>query len=156
MSSIDYSSSVIWISPKTSLALRASQEQDSLARLQNPLAPGSRTPLSLHAEYEQQRHRNGTSRSHTPNIVLERLAERDWWTKSQSSLLNIYFRLSGFQSLLLLIHFRHGLNTCSHCTKSGTEPIPYVTPHFRDRLGEASPRYRNRAEITVLACDRKP
>ena len=36
MSSIDYSSCVVWISQKTSLALRASQEQDSLAWLQNP------------------------------------------------------------------------------------------------------------------------
>ena len=45
------------------------------------------------------------------------LAERFWWTKSQSSLLNIYFRLSGFQSSLLLIHFRYSLNTCWHCTK---------------------------------------
>ena len=49
MSTIDYSSSVIWISQKTSLALRASHEQDSLARLQNPVAPGYRTRLSLHA-----------------------------------------------------------------------------------------------------------
>ena len=32
------------------------------------------------------------------------LADRDWYTKSQSSLLNIYFRLSGLQSLH--IHFR--------------------------------------------------
>ena len=32
------------------------------------------------------------------------LAERVWYTKSQSSLLNIYFRLSGLQSLH--IHFR--------------------------------------------------
>ena len=47
--STDYSSSVIWISQKTSLALRASHEQDSLARLQNPAAPGYRTRLSLHA-----------------------------------------------------------------------------------------------------------
>ena len=47
--STDYSSSVIWISQKTSLALRASHEQDSLARLQNPVAPGYRTRLSLHA-----------------------------------------------------------------------------------------------------------
>ena len=48
---------------------------------------------------------------------------------------------------VLRIHFRFGLNTCSHYTKMcGTEPIRYVTFHFRDRL----PRCRNRAEITVL------
>ena len=50
----------------------------------------------------------GTSRSHTSNIVPERLVGRVWWTKSQASLLNIYFRLSGSQSPLLLIHFHYG------------------------------------------------
>ena len=44
----------------------------------------------------------------------ERLAERVWISTSQSSLLNIYFRLSKFQSSFLLIHFRYGPNTCSH------------------------------------------
>ena len=43
MSSIDYSSAVIWISQKTSLALLASKEHNSLARLQNALAPGYKT-----------------------------------------------------------------------------------------------------------------
>ena len=38
----------------------------------------------------------------------------------------------------------------------GTDPIRYVTLHFRDRLGEASLRYRNRAEITVCMCEQKP
>ena len=61
--------------------------------------------------YEQQRHRTGTSCSHTSNNVPQRLAERVWWTKSQS--------------LLLSIHFRCGPNTCSHCTKvwHRTSPI---------------------------------
>ena len=43
MSSIDYSSPVTWISQKTSLALLASKEHNSLARLQNALAPGYKT-----------------------------------------------------------------------------------------------------------------
>ena len=34
--------------------------------------------------------------------------------------------------------------------KCGTEPIRYVTVHFRDRHGAASLRLGNRAEITVL------
>ena len=55
----------------------------------------------------------GTSRSHTSNIVRRRLAERVWWTKFQSPLLNICSRLSGFQSSLLLIYFRDGPNRCS-------------------------------------------
>ena len=47
-----------------------------------------------------------------------------WCICSQSSLLNIYFRVSGFQSSVLLILFNYAPNTCSTC---GTEPIPYVT-----------------------------
>ena len=75
--------------------------------------------------YEQQRHRTRTSCSHPSNNVPQRLAERVWWTKSQSSLLNIYFRFSGFQPLLLSIHFRYGPSTCSHCAKvwHRTSPI---------------------------------
>ena len=68
------------------------------------------------------------SRSHTSNIVPVGLAERIWWTKPQSSLLNIYFRLSGFQSSFLLIHLYgtlYGTNTSSNCTKAWhrTSPI---------------------------------
>ena len=36
---------------------------------------------------------------------------------SLSSLINIYFRLSGFQSSFLLIHFCYRPKTCSHYTK---------------------------------------
>ena len=35
-------------------------------------------------------------------------------------------------------------------------PIRYVTLHLRDRVGAASLRYRNRAEITVLMWKQKP
>ena len=45
------------------------------------------------------RARGGTSRSHTPNIVPARLAERDWCTRFRSSLLNNNdLSLSWFQS----------------------------------------------------------
>ena len=44
------------------------------------------------------------------------LAERVWCTKSQSSLLNIHFRLSGLQSLH--IHFRQDPNTHSQGSHS--------------------------------------
>ena len=40
-------------------------------------------------------------------VVHTYLAKRVWCTKFQSSLLNNYFRLSGFQSSLLPIHFRY-------------------------------------------------
>ena len=51
----------------------------------------------------------GTVRWHISNIRIRGLAERAWCTKSQSSLLNIYFRLCGFQYSLLLIYFCCGL-----------------------------------------------
>ena len=35
-------------------------------------------------------------------------------------------------------------------------PIRYATLHLRDRVGAASLRYRNRAEITVLMWEQKP
>ena len=41
-----------------------------------------------------ERHRTQTSRPHISNVVPQRLAKKVWCTKSQSSLLNIYFRLS--------------------------------------------------------------
>ena len=48
----------------------------------------------------------------------EWLAERVWCTQFQSSFLNINFRLSWFQSPLLLNHFLYGPNTASlHCIK---------------------------------------
>ena len=62
------------------------------------------------AWFEQRRPRTGTSRSHTSNILSERLAERVWYPKSQSSLLNIYFLISGFSSSLLLIYLLRGLS----------------------------------------------
>ena len=40
--------------------------------------------------------------------------------------------------------------------KCGTEPIRYVKLHVRDQRRLTSSRYRNRAEITVLMCERKP
>ena len=58
-----------------------------------------------------------TNRSHTSGIVLERLADRVCWTKSQSSLLSIYFSLRGIYSAFLLIHFPYCSNTCLHCQK---------------------------------------
>ena len=74
--------------------------------------------------YEQQReHRTGTSRSHKSCQSGRR---REFGELNPSPLLvKIYFRLSRFQSLLLLIHFRYDPNTCSHYTKvwHRTSPI---------------------------------
>ena len=63
---------------------------------------------------------------HKSNIVLEGLTERAWCTKFQSSPMNIYFRLSGFQASFLFIYFRDGPNRCSYCTNvSLWHPIWY-------------------------------
>ena len=73
------------------------------------------------------------------------------------SLLNIHFPLSMFKSSLLLILFRQGVNTCSRNYEETR--LRYVTIQFHDRRGAAhaaSLRYRNRSEITVLICERKP
>ena len=43
---------------------------------------------------------------------------------TQSSLLNTFFRLSGFQSSVLLIYFRDGPNSSSHCTKVRHKTYP--------------------------------
>ena len=70
--------------------------------------------------YEQQRH-SDWNKSLT-FILPERLAEKVWWTKSLSSLLNIYIRLSGIQSLLRI---RYDPDACSHCTKMWHQKMSY-------------------------------
>ena len=62
-----------------------------------------------------------------------------WWTKSQSLLQNIYFRLSRFESLLLLY------------TSATVRIHIHIAPtlHFRDWRGAASLLYKNRAEISL-------
>ena len=47
-------------------------------------------------------------REYTYHVTPAWLAERAWCTKFQSSLLNVYFRLSGVQASFLLIYFRNG------------------------------------------------
>ena len=64
---------------------------------------GCRDIMCNLALYEQQWLRTGTSRSSALSIVPEQLAKRVWSAKSQSSLLNIFFSLSGFQSSLLIL-----------------------------------------------------
>ena len=51
------------------------------------------------------------------NMVLMRLAERVRCTNFLSSLLNVYFHPSVFQSLPQLIYLRNDPHGCLHCTK---------------------------------------
>ena len=62
-----------------------------------------------------------------------------WWTKSQSLLQNIYFRLSRFESSLLLY------------TSATVRIHIHIAPtlHFRDWRDAASLLYKNRAEISL-------
>ena len=62
--------------------------------------------------------------THLTCILPARLAERIWFTKFQSSLLNVYFRLSRFQSLLLLIYFPVGIGVYTDCTKVWQKTYP--------------------------------
>ena len=62
--------------------------------------------------------------THLTCILPARLAERVWFTKFQSSLLNVYFRLSRFQSLLLLIYFQVGIGVYTDCTKVWQKTYP--------------------------------
>ena len=94
---------------------------------------------------------------HRSNIVRVRLIERVWCTKFQSSLLNIYFRLSGFQSSLLLIYFRHRPKRCSHFVhtipKNGTKSIRHMTLHFRDRRVPPQPFLCvNKSPVRYYSC----
>lgn len=85
--------------------------------------------------------RGGTSRSHISSIMPARLADRVWWTNFQSSLKNIYVRLSGQIS----VH---------NALKYGTKPIRYVTLHFRDRRCAASLPHKNCAAQSTV--NRRP
>ena len=56
--------------------------------------------------------------------------ERVWRAKSQSSLLNFYFRLRRFQFSLLFIYFRYGPNSCSLYTKVWHRTYPICDSPF--------------------------
>ena len=75
-----------------------------------------------------------------------------WWTKSQSSLLNIYFRLSGLQPSLLLIHFRYCSDTCSHFTLHHRTYTIWNAPFSRSAWRIFLLCNRNRTEITSFLC----
>ena len=87
--------------------------------------------------YEQQRYKTGTSRSHTSKILPERLVERVWWiwwTRSHSSVdSSPHSYLSTSATVRISVHT---------ALKSGTEPIQYMTFHFRDRRGAPSLCYK--------------
>ena len=101
----------------------------------------------------------------TSNIVPERLAEKVWFYKSQSLLLNIFTSVSVGSSPLSFLFpsatVRIPVYTAPRCSAElpppglpEAEPIRCVTIHFRDWHGEALLCYRNSTQITVLMCCR--
>ena len=97
------------------------------------------------------------SLSNTLNSKPAQLAERVWCTKVLSSLLNIYFRLISYQARSFLFISAAGRTGVHTAPKYGSNPIRYVTPHFRDWRGTASLlRLRNRAATTVFVGEQKP
>ena len=93
----------------------------------------------------------------TSNIEPARLAERVWYTKLQSSLLNIYFRLSRFQSSLLLIYFRDGPNRCSYYTKVWHRTYPICdVPLSRSARRSFAPSQKSRLHNRYFVWKQKP
>ena len=95
--------------------------------------------------------------SYTLNFKPAQLAERVWCTKVLSSLLNIYLHLFSSQARsFYLLPLRVEQVFILH-QKYGSNPIRYVTPHFRDWRSAASLlRHRNRAATIVFVCGQKP
>ena len=92
----------------------------------------------------------------TTNIEHRTLLRRQSLVKS--SPLDIYFRLSGFQSsLCLFIHFLDGPNECTHCTKVWYKNlIRYVTLHFRDQRAQLRSVTEIAPKLRLLCVNRSP
>ena len=90
--------------------------------------------------------------THRTSHQSGRLAERSvWWSKSQSSLLKIYFHITGSQPTLAPTHFTW--KPVHTATKSGRNlSRRYVTIHFKDRRWCSAVSLLNRSsrKITVL------
>ena len=111
------------------------------------------------------------------NMVLMRLAERVRCTNFLSSLLNIYFHPSVFQSLPLLTYFHNDPTRCLHCTKVwhktyliGDSRLSRLAWHSLPRRRVTNPRerlrgwlgaallhnpYRNYTKITLLVSEQE-
>ena len=82
---------------------------------------------------------------HTHRISYQsgRLAERPVWrTKSQCSLLKIYFHIRWVPAYARSYSFH--LKTCSHCDEKWQKPIRYVMIHFSR---SAAAQFRSLTEI---------
>ena len=104
--------------------------------------------------YEQQRYRLEVVHTHQTSC-------RSGWPRRfgelnpspHSSIFTSVSVDSSPRSYLFTSMVRIRVQTAPKCC---TEPLRYMTLHFRDPRGAASPRYRKRAKITVLMCEQKP
>ena len=109
------------------------------------------------------RYRTNSSRpghksfTRTSNITSARLAERDWCIKIQSSLLQIYFRLSGSSPRSYLFTSAKGRSGVHTAPKNGKKNYPICdAPLSRSARRSFARRHRNCASTTVLVCEQKP
>ena len=108
----------------------------------------------LRPQHSQHCNKSFTHIEHRAGAVGREFGREGLVNKSQSSLLNFYLCLNGFQSSLLLIHYNRLLSEyCLHCTKVWHRTYPICNAHSIDRRGAAFLRYRNLAKITVLKCE---
>ena len=105
--------------------------------------------------YGQQRYRTGTCRSHTSNIVPERLDDRVWWTETPvltPEFLTSVLADSSHRSYLFTPATVRYLLTLHQTVAQN--PSDMWRSNFE--FGAASLRYRNRAEIPVLMRKQNP
>ena len=81
---------------------------------------------------------------------------RDGCCELNPSLYSIYFRLSGLQPSLLLIHFRYCSDTCSHCTLVCNRTyMIWNAPFSRSAWYNFSPSQKSRRQQCSM-CEKKP
>ena len=92
---------------------------------------------------------------HNSNHKHQKSRRRGWprWfgvIKFQSSLLNIYFRLSGSGPRSYLFTSSTGHIGVHTALKYGTKPIGYMTVHFRDRRGAGAISVTDERRSTIF------
>ena len=108
-------------------------------------------------QYERQRHRTGIRCSHASNIVPCRAVSPEGLVHLIPVLTSEYLLPSQWVLVLAPTHLLPLLSEYLFSLRRKEQKrIRYVTIHFQDWCGPASPRLRNRAEVTVLMGEHKP
>ena len=132
------------------------KQQDSFEFIHTwlPQAWGYVHTISCPVWYEQQRYRLEVVHTHQTSC-------RSGWPRRfgelnpspHSSIFTSVSVDSSPRSYLLTSMVQIQVQTAPKCW---TEPLRYMTLHFRDRRGTASLRYRKGVKITVLMCKQRP